>query len=547
MICRGRWARQSFSAWCIDMKEKIDWDSESVVDVLVVGYGPVGAALAALLGHFGVRTLVIDRNRDILMLPRAIALDNEALRILQMVGLNDQSFERIGIQEVRMHCPYVGQFGSVNTSGTIDCHPKLVTFYQPDLERALRQQVTALASVMIQTETELVDLQQQAEGVIATIKSVDGKEHTILARYLVGADGASSRVRGLIGQAFEGETYAEDWLIVDARGREDNAIDHVEFICDPRRPTPHMPAPGGRERWEFMLHPDEKRSDMELPEKLAEILAPWSKTEKIQIERQAIYRFHARCCDAFQKERVFLAGDAAHITPPFVGQGLVAGLRDAANLAWKLAWVVQGKAGTNILQSYDQERRPHARQMIDLARFMGKLVMPTSVMRAVALHGFMRAVGLIPPLRRYFEELKIKPPNRFSKGLFHAGNGKGVLLRGAQLPQDWLRTSQGVQLSDDVLGQRLVLLGIGIDPAAGLDAATRKAWEAAGGSFLHLGLRGQSSTGDTAFAEAMGNAFVMGEPKGWLVVVRPDQVMMLDGPPTDALRLVKRTLAMLNG
>ena len=146
------------------MKQTIDWASDQVIDVLIVGYGPVGAALAALLGRYGVQAQVIDKLNDVLMLPRAIALDNEALRILQMAGLDDQSFERVGIQEVRMRCPYLGEFGRVNTRGTIDGHPKLVTFYQPDLEHALRRQVEAAGSIDVTTGTELLDLQQQ-EGV----------------------------------------------------------------------------------------------------------------------------------------------------------------------------------------------------------------------------------------------------------------------------------------------------------------------------------------------------------------------------------------------
>lgn len=515
------------------------------LDVLVVGYGPVGASLAALLGRYGVRALVIDKMADILLAPRAIALDNEALRILQMAGLTDQSFARIGIQEVNLHCPYLGRFGHINTQGTVDGHPKLVTFYQPDLERALRQQVTTFPNIQVCGELELMDLQQTSEAVTARVRDSSGGEHLIRARYLVGADGASSRVRSLIGQEFQGQTYAEDWLIVDASRRENRAIDHVEFICDPKRPTPHMPAPGGRERWEFMLQPGETREHMEQTETLATLLAPWVQPEDLTIERHAVYRFHARCCDRFHIGRVFLAGDAAHITPPFVGQGLVAGLRDAANLAWKLAWVTQGKATPAILDSYDQERRPHARQMIDLAKMMGRFVMPRSTGSALAIHGFMRLVNLIPPARTYFEELKVKPANRFKRGLFCPGRSRSRIARGGQLAQDLVRTDNQILLSDDLLGDRLTLIGIGIDPQPLLNASLRQSWEAAGGQLLHLGLRGQPRQGTTAFAEIIGNGLVAGAPKGWLAVVRPDRVVMHDGPPAQASALVTASLRML--
>lgn len=527
------------------MQENTNQKSGQVVDVLVVGYGPVGATLAVLLGRFNVRCLVIDKLEDMVVIPRAIAMDNEALRILQMAGLDDHSFERYGIQEVRMHCPYLGQFAKISTSGAIDGHPKLVTFHQPSLETVLRLQVAALPTVQVRTKTELLALKQHSEGVIATIQNANGEKEQVFARYLVGADGASSKVRSLIGQEFEGESYAEDWLIVDVCDRQNKVIEHIEFICDPKRPSPHMPAPGGRERWEFMLHPDEKREEMIQPEKIAQLMAPWLSADELKIERQAVYRFHARCCNSFQKERVFLVGDAAHITPPFVGQGLVAGLRDVANLAWKLAWVTTGKASPAILDSYDQERRPHARKMINLARLMGKLVMPTSALKAIAVHGLMRLLRIIPWTRPYFEELKIKPANSFSKGLFSKGKSKTGLKRGAQLPQEWLRTEQGIMLSDDCFASQLLLLGIGTDPKQGLDKASCQAWEAAGGSYLHLGLRGQFKTGDTPFAEAMGNAFVLKQAAGWLVVVRPDQVVMLDGPAGQGTELIRQTLCML--
>lgn len=518
----------------------------ATTDVLVIGYGPVGAALTALLGRYNVNTLVVDKEKDILLMPRAIALDNEALRILQMVGLGEDAFERIGIPEVKMHCPYLGQFGRVNTSGSIDGHPKLVTFYQPDLEKALRLQAKQYACVSFRHGYELIGFEQLEQGVLATVQDTTGALHQVQARYLIGADGASSRVRTLIGQDFNGQTYAEDWLIVDARQRENKAIDHVEFICNPVRPTPHMPAPGGRERWEFMLQPGETREQMETPEKLAELLAPWIHPDELVIERKAIYRFHARCCNRFQKGRVFLVGDAAHITPPFVGQGLVAGLRDIANLGWKLAWVLKGYATPALLDSYDQERRPHARKMIELAKLMGHLVMPRKPATAIAVHGAMRIVRWVPPMRRQLEELKIKPPNRFKKGFFVADRRwTGKLKRGGQIPQDFVRIGSQICLSDDVLGDQLALVGFGIDPFALLDDVTRARWMALNGNFLQIGLRGQKPVPESEFAEDLSNNLVPGIRRGWVAVVRPDRVIMHDGPAEQISKMVKECMRML--
>lgn len=510
----------------------------NTTDVLVIGYGPVGAALSALLGRYGIQTLVIDKSKDILMMPRAIALDNEALRILQMVGLEEDAFERIVIPEVKMHCPYLGQFAQANTSGSIDGHPKLVTFYQPDLERALRIQTEKFDQVTVCLGYELVSIQQNDHSVVAVIHDEKGQLHQVQTRYVVGADGASSKVRTLIEQDFKGQSYAEDWLIVDASHREGKAINHIEFICDPKRPTPHMPAPNGRERWEFMLQAGETREEMEQDSKVAELLAPWIKPEDLVIERKAVYRFHARCCERFQVGRVFLVGDAAHITPPFVGQGLVAGLRDVANLGWKLAWVVQNYATSELLDSYDAERRPHAKKMIELAKVMGHLVMPRTTPKALVIHGAMRFIRYMPPLRRHLEELEIKPKNRFKVGFFITKNRHKRLQRGSQIGQSWVRSCNGMTLSDSALGDIFTMVGFGVDPRSLLDERTHAQWLAHGGRFLQIGLRGQRPTSDTPFLEDVSDQLVLSVPRGWIAITRPDRVIMHDGPAGQAAYII---------
>lgn len=516
------------------------------VDVLVVGYGPVGAALTALLGRYGVKVLVVDKAPDILMAPRAIALDNEALRILQMVGLAEDAFDKVAIPFVRMHCPFVGEFGRVNSSGSIDGHPKLVTFYQPDLERALRRLVAGHASTTELTSTEMLGFEEVPEGLRVSLRLADGSGATMHARYLVGADGAGSMVRKAIGQDFQGQTYAEDWLIVDAKDVP-GGFDHVEFICDPARPTPHMIAPGNRLRWEFMLQPGEIREEMEKDETIARLLAPWAKAGELRIERKAVYRFHARSCARYSQGRTFLVGDAAHITPPFVGQGLVAGLRDAANLAWKLAWVVKQQASPAILESYDQERRPHATKMIALAKLMGKLVMPRNRLMAILVHGAMALARTIPAVRRYLDDLGIKPKNEFDAGLFLKGSSR--LRRGGVLPQGWVRSPEGVvALSDDALGSALNLVGFGRDPSDHLSKDTAARWAARGGSVLQFRQRGESvHRGANAYEDLDNSLTPGGAPYGWCAVVRPDRTVLHDGPIEDAERLVHESLALLSG
>lgn len=522
----------------------------SEVDVLVVGMGPVGAALAQLLNRYGTRTLVVDKAKDIFKAPRAIALDNEALRVLQMCGLEDDAFEKVAIPEVRMHSPLFGQYSRAVTAGSVDGHPKLVTFFQPELEQALRACLQDSRHVDVALGVSLVSLSPHADAVTAELQADEGQISQVRARYVVGADGANSLVRRILGKDFNGKTFAEDWLVVDAK-QLPTPIDHVEFICDPRRPTPHMVAPGGRQRWEFKLNPGETREQMERPDTVRRLLQPWTQGQHVEIERVAVYRFHARVADRFQEGRVFLVGDAAHITPPFVGQGLVAGLRDVANLAWKLSWVCHGRAKPALLDTYDQERRPHATAMINLAKMMGRLVMPSNRAAAFVTHGLMRAMTFIPRLRCLFEELEIKPRNRFKAGCF-VKHARGCRLRrGEQLPQVWLKPGDGGEavLSDDVLGTGMAMVGFGVDPTAGLSPGLAQAWTASGGRFAQINPRGQlARTSSLSVWQDMAGCLMSSTvPVGWVAIVRPDKVVMHDGPHTRASAMLEDVMPWFAG
>ena len=520
---------------------------ETTTDVLLVGYGPVGATMALFLGRYGIKSLVVDKAEEIFRAPRAIALDNEALRILQLAGVPETGFARVAVPFVRMRSPVFGEFGRINSAGTIDGQPKLVTFYQPELEEALRNEVSRQASVTVRLGLELQSFDEGGDGVDALLRDAAGQEIRVRSRYIVGADGANSRLRQLIGEDFTGETYPEDWLVVDAKNAPE-PIDHVEFICDPRRPTPHMVAPGGRQRWEFMLRKGESREEMESDATITRLLAPWIKGRPVEIERRAVYRFHARTAAHFRKGRAFLIGDAAHITPPFVGQGLVAGLRDCANLTWKLAWVLRGQAGAAILDTYDEERRPHAAAMINLAKFMGRLIMPTNLVKAALVHGLMRLTRLTPAMRAYFDELGIKPKNAFARGLFVAGVRR-KLANGAWFPQGLVRTRDGaILLSDDALGGRLALVGLGTDAVFALTPSQREALAAAGGVAVRIGFRDQSppKDDDSLTLEDMTGAFTPGVgPVGWALLIRPDRTILHQGPAERLDAILTEGLALL--
>lgn len=518
-------------------------------DILLVGLGPVGAALANLLGRYGVRVLAIDKASSVFEKPRAIALDNEALRILQLAGVRDGEFETVAIPHVQYHSPLFGRFARINSAGIIDGHPALVTFYQPELERLLREKLAQYPGVEVRLGCELAAFVDDGRSVKARLEDADGNETHVRARYLVGTDGANSLVRRTLGLDFEGQSFHQDWLIVDALDVPD-PIDHVEFTCDPRRPTPRMVAPGGRQRWEFMLRPNERPEVMERPESVRRLLAPWCDTERIRIERTAVYRFHAREAKRFSKGRCFLAGDAAHITPPFAGQGLVAGLRDAANLAWKLAWVVQGRANERVLESYDTERRPHARKIIRLARMLGAIVMPQDRAVAFAVHGLMSLMRLLPAGRALFEDMKVKPQNTFDRGLFWRVRGSERLRAGAMLPQGWVRPATGgvPMLSDDALGLQWALIGFGVDAAVEMPAELLQRWQAAGGRVWQWCQRSQAQhlAPPEQRLEALDEALLPRRvPLDWIAIVRPDRCVLAEGPASEGERMLRRAIELV--
>jgi 3-(3-hydroxy-phenyl)propionate hydroxylase len=292
-----------------------------------------------------------------------------------------------------------------------------------------------------------------------------------------------------------------------------------------------------------MLRPGESKDLMMSDEGVRALLAPWtsSSDKEFRIERKATYRFAARSCERYRVGRVFLAGDAAHVTPPFVGQGLVSGLRDAANLSWKLAWVLTGRASTAILNSYDEERRPHAAKMIALARAMGQLVMPSTSAHALILHGAIKMLGHISMFRSFLDELGLKPRNSYPRGLFVAG--KGALTRGAWFPQGLVRRAAGtIERSDDVLGSGFALVGLGADLAPSLDAPTARAWAAAGGTIVALSAGSHTAEGAVA-AQALDERLL--PRKAWGVVVRPDRTILHDGPAEAGNRIVREALEQI--
>jgi 3-(3-hydroxy-phenyl)propionate hydroxylase len=396
-------------------------------DVLIVGLGPVGATLAALLGRRGVNAIAIERDIAVYPLPRAVHFDHEIMRLFQGLGIAEQV-----LRHARDLPAY--EFRAASGELLMRLDPSLETasgwgsgymFHQPGLETALRDVLAALPCIRVLLGWQFDGLEQDDDGVTAAVTGPDGRA-AIRARYLVGCDGASSGVRAAVKSGLHDLQFDEPWLVVDTETLPGSRVPEVNLqICDPARPTTCVLGGPGRHRWEFMLLPGETPEIMLKSETIEMLLAAWN-CGPLEIERKAVYRFHGLMADRWRSGRVLLAGDAAHQMPPFAGQGMCSGLRDAANLGWKLDAVLKGLANDVLLDTYQSEREPHVRTLIELAIGMGRVVCTLDRDAAAARDAGMiasRAAGAppLPPLQ----------PSAFASGCVLAGSPAA----GLQFPQ----------------------------------------------------------------------------------------------------------------
>jgi len=349
------------------------------VDVVVVGAGPVGCALALLLGARRHTVLLVERHRHPYPLPRAVHFDDETARILQACGIGDDlpalsepatTYEwrnGQGVPLLRFETPAQGRQG----------WPSANMFNQPDLEARLFDRVEASEDISLLWGHAAVDAGQADDHAWVEIEPADGGPRArVTASYIVGCDGANSIVRELLGVAFEDRGFYFDWLVVDVALHEPRVFDPPNLqVCDPRRPTTVVSGGPGRRRWEFMRLPGETLETLDEEAAAWAFLEPWDvRPDNATMVRHAGYRFRARWATTWHEGRIFLAGDAAHQTPPFAGQGMCAGLRDAANLAWKLAYVLDHPEAAPLLETYDIERIPQAAAVIEVATELGRVI-----------------------------------------------------------------------------------------------------------------------------------------------------------------------------
>lgn len=355
-------------------------------DVAVLGFGPVGATLANLLALRGLRVLVVEREADIYPLPRAIQLDGETMRVFQTVGIAEELEPTLRVAS-RMHFIDAEGHTLIDWRRPTDIKPQgwntSYRFHQPTLEAALRRRLADHSNVTVLLQHEVTALIQDGECVTISVTDLTtGDQEVVSSSFVVGCDGARSLVRQSIGAPLDDLRSHERWLVVDCLlepGATPDLDDESVQYCDPRRPATYVPGPQNRRRWELMLLPHEDAMEMTRPERVWELLAPWLSPREARIERPAVYTFHSVVASQWKSGRVLLAGDACHQTPPFMGQGMCAGIRDAANVAWKVSEVVSGRARPDLLDTYESERSPHVRTFIETAVRLGAVISTTDV------------------------------------------------------------------------------------------------------------------------------------------------------------------------
>jgi 2-polyprenyl-6-methoxyphenol hydroxylase-like FAD-dependent oxidoreductase len=449
-------------------------ESQNDLDVAIVGYGPVGQALAALLGRAGHRVTVFERFREIYRRPRAVHLDHEIMRLLQSLGLAGAlAEEMVPVRDYQ----WFGADGELVLRFDVEDPARSgwessYMFFQPELESAIDRHACAEPSVTVERGWVAEELAPGEDGVRLRLRRVTeeeagrlaltGETRTVDAPWLIGADGANSFVREASGITRRDLGFQERWLVVDAEPREMGAFADLPIagqLCDPKRPTTLVQSGPRHRRWEFMLLPDEQPSDFEEPDRVWSLLKPWYRPEDGPLTRSAVYEFRSMLAADMRKGRVLLVGDAAHVTPPFLGQGLCSGLRDAVNVAWKLDLVLRGLATDELLDTVSVERQPQNEAVIGLAVELGKVVCQLDPELAAERDATLRQAGPPPPL-------ELAP---LSEGVLHDADP----LAGALSIQARVARSGREGRFDDVVGRGFQLIVADGDPLEPLAAEQR--------------------------------------------------------------------------
>ncbi|HEY2716856.1 MAG TPA: bifunctional 3-(3-hydroxy-phenyl)propionate/3-hydroxycinnamic acid hydroxylase [Solirubrobacterales bacterium] len=498
------------------------------VEVLVVGGGPTGLAAANLLGQLGVEVLLVEQEPGVAELPRAVSIDDEAMRFMQRLGLGEQMRD---VVLPGSGTKFYGRRGQLlaYAQGPVrppNGQPVKNPLDHSEFQLALLRGLSRYPHVETRHQTRFTGFEAQTDAVTATLEA-DGRSEALSARYLLGADGGRSLVRTLIGQEpMTGAAFEERWLVVDTvNDRHDER--YAMHYGDPERPRVVVVGRGGRCRYEFLIHDDENPRDEELAAFAISLASRYRSLTEADIVRSAIYKFYALVADEFRQGRVFIMGDAAHMMPPFAGQGLNSGLRDAANLGWKLAAELRGRAGPELLDSYTRERQPHVKATVDLSVRLGAIMMTRSRAKAALRDAVFTTGGRIPLARQRLTKMLSRPPTHHVDGF--ALDASSDPLAGRLLDQSQVIDAAGHLVGlDEVLGDGFALLAVDTDPAS-LKGLSAGVWDRLEAKLVHLTLEDrlpvrQPELNGIADYRA-GLARQLGPARGRLVLVRPDRVV----------------------
>lgn len=513
-------------------------DLPEAVDVTIVGAGPVGLTIANYLGALGIQTLVIEQRETLIDYPRGVGMDDECLRSFQAIGLGDEiASHTTPDQKMRFVTQEGKTFALIHPTTREFGWPRRNSFIQPMVDEILCAGLDRFTAARLAFGVELIKFEQDEDRVSLTLNA-GAREHTLSTKWLVGCDGGRSIVRKSLDISFDGITDSTRWVVIDILD-DPVGLPDTYLHCVPSRPYVSIALPHGMRRLEFMVFGDETEEELCSDEGVQKLLARvLPDPASANILRSRVYTHNARLAREFRKGRALLAGDASHLMPVWQGQGYNTGIRDATNLAWKLAMVVRGEASPAILDTYEMERREHAKAMIDLSVTAGRIFAPTNRLVAWARDKLALAMNAIPPIKRYLVEMRFKPMPRFRRGVVLT-NEKGLpegSAAGRLFPQPNIVTKEGsICRLDDLIGIRFAILSWGVDPQLCLPAEARSYWNGLGAKFIMViptgqlaNFRGHVTDGTMLLGDATGafhDWFSKQEADGSIVVLRPDRIV----------------------
>lgn len=527
-------------------------------EVLIAGAGPVGLALANLLGGYGREALVLEARDTLIDYPRGVGLDDESLRTIQTMGLVDEVLPFTVPHHVMRLVNGSGEVIMTNNpAGEPLGWPRKHGFIQPAVDKVMADGLARYPRVTLQFGTKLVGLDDRGDHVLATLEITDAagvRTEEVEAQYVVGCEGGTSFTRKWMGVEFVGESPSTRWVVIDVEN-DPLGVPNVYLGADPARPYVSIGLPHAIRRWEFMLFDDEPSDKVEDDAFIAELLRDHvPDSTRLDVIRRRVFTHHGRVAADFRAGRVLIAGDAAHLMPVWLGQGWNSGMRDATNLAWKLASVIAGQASDALLDTYTLERREHAKAMVDLSMTFGSVIKPTDRRVTAVRDAVSKVLNVSPQVKSYFTDMRFKPVPRYEAGvvvqpdtLAPGANvarrrGRFVTIRnavdkrspvGLQFIQPRVNTvdAQGARL-DDVLGPWWTIAAWGNDPARLFSDADRAKAEAIGAQFVMFTSETQRAWAEERFAGS-GTLIVGdidGSLKAWfdtratgVVFLRPDR------------------------